>query len=39
MLTKVLLHGEAALCRTCVDARSLRDEDVMKRYRRSNLAE
>lgn len=39
MLGKVLRKGEVALCGTCMDARGLRDDEVMAGARRATLAE
>ena len=39
MLGKVLRKGEVALCGTCMDARGLRDEEVIDGARRSTLAQ
>ena len=38
MLGKVLRKGEVGLCGTCMDARGLRDEDMIDGARRSTLA-
>jgi uncharacterized protein involved in oxidation of intracellular sulfur len=39
MLGKVLRKGEVALCGTCMDARGLREEDMIEGVRRSTLAQ
>lgn len=39
MLGKVLRRGEVALCGTCMDARGLRDDELVGGARRSTLAE
>ena len=39
MLGKVLRKGEVGLCGTCMDARGLRDEDLMEGAKRSTLAQ
>ncbi len=39
MLAKVLSKGEVGLCGTCMDARGLRDEDVIEGARRGTLAQ
>lgn len=39
MLGRVLRKGEVALCGTCMDARGLRDEDIVEGARRSTLVE
>ncbi|MDO8298858.1 DsrE/DsrF/TusD sulfur relay family protein [Lacisediminimonas sp.] len=39
MLGKVLRKGEVALCGTCMDARGLRDEELVEGARRSTLAQ
>jgi uncharacterized protein involved in oxidation of intracellular sulfur len=39
MLGKVLRKGEVALCGTCMDARGLRDEELLEGTRRSTLAQ
>ena len=39
MLGKVLHHGEVALCGTCMDARGLRDDELVEGARRSTLAQ
>ena len=39
MLGKVLRKGEVALCGTCMDARGLREEELVEGARRSTLAE
>ena len=39
MLGKVLRKGEVALCGTCMDARGLREEDMVEGARRSTLAQ
>jgi uncharacterized protein involved in oxidation of intracellular sulfur len=39
MLGKVLRKGEVALCGTCMDARGLREEDIIEGARRSTLAQ
>lgn len=39
MLGKVLHSGEVALCGTCMDARGLKDEDLIDGARRSTLAQ
>jgi uncharacterized protein involved in oxidation of intracellular sulfur len=39
MLGKVLRKGEVGLCGTCMDARGLRDEEIIDRARRSTLAQ
>jgi uncharacterized protein involved in oxidation of intracellular sulfur len=39
MLGKVLRKGEVALCGTCMDARGLREEDMIEGARRSTLAQ
>ena len=36
---KVLRHGEVALCGTCMDARGLRDDELVEGARRSTLAQ
>lgn len=38
MLSKVLRSGEVALCGTCMDARGLKDEELIDGARRSTLA-
>lgn len=38
MLDKVLRHGSVALCGTCMDARGMREADVIEGATRSNLA-
>lgn len=39
MLGKVLRKGEVALCGTCMNARGLRDDEVIEGARRSTLAQ
>ncbi len=39
MLAKVLRNGEVALCGTCMDARGMRDDEVVEGARRSTLAQ
>lgn len=39
MLGKVLRQGEVALCGLCMDARGLRDEDLIEGARRGTLAQ
>lgn len=39
MLGKVLRKGDVALCGTCMDARGLRDDEVIDGARRSTLAQ
>lgn len=39
MLGKVLRKGEVALCGTCMDARGMRDDDIVEGTRRSTLAQ
>lgn len=39
MLGKVLRKGEVGLCGTCMDARGLRDEEMIEGARRSTLAQ
>lgn len=39
MLGKVLRKGEVALCGTCMDARGLREEELVEGARRSTLAQ
>ena len=39
MLGKVLRNGEVALCGTCMDARGLREEEVIEGARRSTLGQ
>jgi uncharacterized protein involved in oxidation of intracellular sulfur len=39
MLGKVVRSGEVALCGTCMDARGMKDADVMAGARRSTLKE
>ena len=39
MLGKVLRKGEVALCGTCMDARGLRDDEVVEGASRSTLAQ
>jgi uncharacterized protein involved in oxidation of intracellular sulfur len=39
MLGKVLRKGEVGLCGTCMDARGLRDEEIIDGARRSTLAQ
>jgi uncharacterized protein involved in oxidation of intracellular sulfur len=39
MLGKVLRKGEVALCGTCMDARGLREEEMVEGARRSTLAQ
>jgi uncharacterized protein involved in oxidation of intracellular sulfur len=39
MLGKVLRKGEVGLCGTCMDARGLRDEELIEGTRRSTLAQ
>lgn len=39
MLGKVLRKGEVALCGTCMDARGLRDEELLEGARRGTLAQ
>lgn len=38
MLGKVLRKGEVSLCGTCMDARGLRDEELVEGARRGTLA-
>lgn len=37
MLSTVLLKGEVGLCGTCIDARGMRDDEVIEGARRSTL--
>ena len=39
MLGKVIRKGEVGLCGTCMDARGLRDDEVIEGARRSTLAQ
>jgi uncharacterized protein involved in oxidation of intracellular sulfur len=39
MLGKVIRKGEVGLCGTCMDARGLRDDEVIDGARRSTLAQ
>ena len=39
MLGKVMRKGEVALCGTCMDARALREDEVIEGARRSTLAQ
>jgi uncharacterized protein involved in oxidation of intracellular sulfur len=39
MLGKVLREGEVGLCGTCMDARGLRDEELIEGARRGTLAQ
>jgi uncharacterized protein involved in oxidation of intracellular sulfur len=39
MLGKVLRKGEVALCGTCMDARGLRDDEMVEGARRSTLSQ
>jgi uncharacterized protein involved in oxidation of intracellular sulfur len=39
MLGKVLRQGEVVLCGTCMDARGLRDDELMEGARRGTLAQ
>lgn len=39
MLGKVLRKGEVGLCGTCMDARGMRDEEVIEGARRGTLAQ
>ena len=39
MLGKVLRKGQVGLCGTCMDARGLRDEEVIEGARRGTLAQ
>jgi uncharacterized protein involved in oxidation of intracellular sulfur len=39
MLGKVLRKGEVALCGTCMDARGMRDEEMVDGARRGTLAQ
>lgn len=39
MLGKVLRKGEVALCGTCMDARGIKDEELIEGARRSTLAQ
>jgi uncharacterized protein involved in oxidation of intracellular sulfur len=39
MLGKVLRKGEVGLCGTCMDARGLRDEELVEGARRGTLAQ
>jgi uncharacterized protein involved in oxidation of intracellular sulfur len=39
MLDKVLRKGEVGLCGTCMDARGLRDDELIEGARRSTLAQ
>ena len=39
MLGKVLRMGEVALCGTCMDARGLREDEIIEGARRSTLAQ
>ena len=39
MLQKVAQRGEMALCGTCLDARGLRDEELLADCRRSTMVE
>jgi uncharacterized protein involved in oxidation of intracellular sulfur len=39
MLSKVLRNGEVSLCGTCMDARGLRDDELIEGARRGTLAQ
>jgi uncharacterized protein involved in oxidation of intracellular sulfur len=39
MLGKVMRKGEVAMCGTCIDARGLREDEVIEGARRSTLAQ
>lgn len=39
MLGKVIRKGEVGLCGTCMDARGLRDEELIEGARRGSLAQ
>ncbi|MCC7182264.1 MAG: DsrE family protein [Rhodocyclaceae bacterium] len=39
MLSKVVRKGEVALCGTCMDARGLRDDELIEGAKRSTLAQ
>ncbi|MOA29660.1 uncharacterized protein involved in oxidation of intracellular sulfur [Pseudomonas linyingensis] len=39
MLSKLLRHGEVALCGICMDARGMTEADLIEGARRSTLAE
>ncbi|MEY3954011.1 MAG: hypothetical protein RLZZ397_891, partial [Pseudomonadota bacterium] len=39
MLGKVLRKGDVALCETCMDARGLKDEELIEGSHRSTLAQ
>ncbi len=39
MLHKVTQRGDVALCGTCLDARGLRDEELLADCRRSTMVE
>ena len=39
MLGKLLRKGEVGLCGTCMDARGVRDEELMEGAKRSTLAQ
>ncbi|MEK7346978.1 MAG: DsrE family protein [Pseudomonadota bacterium] len=39
MLGKVVRNGDVALCGTCMDARGLKDEELIEGARRSTLAQ
>ena len=39
MLSKVLRHGQVALCGTCMDARGMLDAEIVAGAKRSTLAE
>ncbi|MDE2120273.1 MAG: DsrE family protein [Betaproteobacteria bacterium] len=39
MLDKIVQRGEVALCGTCMDARGLRDEELLPGCRRSTMVE
>lgn len=39
MLSKVMRKGEVGLCGTCMDARGLRDEELIEGARRGTLAQ
>jgi uncharacterized protein involved in oxidation of intracellular sulfur len=39
MLGKVLRNGEVGLCGTCMDARGLRDDELIEGARRGTMAQ
>lgn len=39
MLNKVLHKGDVALCSTCMDARGVKDEELVPGARRSTIAQ